>query len=89
MKTPQELAALAGLDRITYVVSNVSVAMDQACIEGKITEQGGVFEALALLPSDWDVIKKHFENYRWHPVLTYDPIAEKYIIKISPDISIR
>ena len=53
-------------------------------IEGKITEDGGLFEARSLAPSDWNIILKHLEDYHWFAILKYDNTAEKYTIKVIP-----
>lgn len=85
MKTPKELAALDGSSRQKYVVSNLNVFMDRACLEGKITKNGGKFEVTPMQASDWDAIKEFLEDHHWHALLKYDQVAEKYKITVTPD----
>jgi len=89
MKTPKELAGLEESSNKRYIISNLSVAMDQACLEGKITKDGGVFEVVGLERKDWQVISDHFEDYKWHAVIRYDVVSEKYVITLTQDLSIR
>ena len=87
MKTPQELAALEKPTRRQFVVSTLSAAVDQACLEKKVTKDGGSFEVLGLKSDDWQNITQYLTDNNWNAVLKYDKKPGKYNIKLAPSRS--